>query len=71
MPLKEGIAMGAATVEMLTEEQAREEKRRLLADLGMSMDELEERAEDGLLDAHEFPVWRRVRTLNWLLQEDG
>jgi hypothetical protein len=60
--------MGTVTVETLTAEQAQAERRRLLDELGMSMDELEERAADGLLDAQEFRVWRRVRTLDWLLQ---
>jgi hypothetical protein len=35
------------------------------------MDDLQARAADGLLDAHEFRIWRRVRTLNWLLEEDA
>lgn len=60
--------MGTVTVETLTAEQAQAERRRLLDELGMSMDELDERAVDGLLDAQEFHVWRRVRTLDWLLQ---
>jgi hypothetical protein len=63
--------MGTATVEMLTAEQAREERERILSELGMSIETLEEHAADGLLDAQEFRVWRRVQTLNWLLEEDA
>jgi len=63
--------MGTATVEMLTAEQAREERDRILSDLGMSVENLEQHAVDGLLDAQEFRVWRRVQTLNWLLEEDA
>jgi hypothetical protein len=63
--------MGTATVEMLTTEQIREERERILSELGMSIETLEEHATDGLLDAQEFRVWRRVQTLNWLLGEDA
>jgi hypothetical protein len=63
--------MGTATVEMLTAEQAREERDRILAELGMSMESLEQDAANGLLDAQEFRVWRRIQTLNWLLEEDA
>lgn len=62
--------MGTATVEILTAEQAREERERILSELGMSIETLEEHAVEGLLDAQEFRVWRRVQTLNWLLEED-
>lgn len=62
--------MGTATVEKLTADQAAEERDRLLRELGLSMSHLNERADDGLLDAQEFRVWRRVRTLNWLLEAD-
>jgi hypothetical protein len=37
----------------------------------MSIETLEEHAADGLLDAQEFRVWRRVQTLKWLLEEDA
>ena len=63
--------MGTATVEVLTAEQARAERERILSELGKSIETLEEHAVDGLLDAQEFRVWRRVQTLNWLLEEDA
>jgi hypothetical protein len=63
--------MGTATVEMLTAKQARKERDRILSKLGMSMKSLEQDAANGLLDAQEFRVWRRIQTLNWLLEEDA
>jgi hypothetical protein len=63
--------MGTATVETLTIEQAKDERARLLQGLGLSPDDLEDRARNGLLDAEEYRVWRHLRTLNWLLAEDA
>lgn len=63
--------MGTATVEMLTAKQARKERDRILSELGMSMESLEEDAASGLLDAQEFRAWRRLQTLNWLLEENA
>jgi hypothetical protein len=63
--------MGTATVEMLTAAQARKERSRILHELGMGVDRLEQHARDGLLDAKEFRAWRRIQTLNWLLDEDA
>jgi hypothetical protein len=63
--------MGTATVEVLTAAQARKERNRILHELGMKMESLEQHAADGLLDAKEFRAWRRIQTLNWLLDEDA
>jgi len=71
MSLRGGKAMGTATVEILTAEQARMERDRILTDLRMSMETLKQDAANGLLDAHEFRIWRRIQTLNWLLEEDA
>lgn len=65
------MTLGTATLETLTSKQAEAERTRLLQELGLDMAALEERAADGLLDAEEFRVWRRVRTLNWLLDENA
>lgn len=63
--------MGSVTVEMLTAAEARKERNHILHELGMNIESLEQHAAHGLLDAKEFRAWRRIQTLNWLLDEDA
>lgn len=61
--------MGTATVETLTREEALRQKSDLLRSLGMTIEELRDRAEDYLLTVEQTARWRRVEELTWLLAE--
>ena len=61
--------MGTATVEVLTTQQVEQERSEILREMGMSLDEVRERAEEGLLTLDQTARWRRAEELTWLLGE--
>lgn len=61
-----GSDMGTATVRHSTHDEVRSERARLLADVGMTAEELNRRAKAYMLTEREHSVWRRVRALDWL-----
>lgn len=61
--------MGTATVVCLTREETRRMRDELLQELGFSLEEGRELAEDYLLKSSQVARWRRVEELTWLLGE--
>ncbi len=59
--------MGAVRIITLTRAEAKTERARLLAQLGLTFDEAQAKADDYLFTHNEISVWWRIRDLTWLL----
>lgn len=58
--------MGTATVNLVDEQQIQSERAQLLGEVGMTFEQLRDRAASYLLTEDEVRVWRRVEALTWL-----
>lgn len=61
--------MGTPTIEHLSRDQARTERDALLVNMGMTLDEVSERADAYLLTEDQVVQWWRIKGLTWLLDE--
>ena len=62
--------MGSATLHMWSVDEATRERDALLAELGLTGEQLERLADADALDEREYQVWRRLQSLGWLLGEE-
>jgi hypothetical protein len=61
--------MGNGTIEKLTRDEANAQRKTLLDNIGMTFDEVRNRADDYSLTPEEMSAWRRIEDLTWLLGE--
>jgi hypothetical protein len=50
-------------------EELRRQRDKLLAQVGMERDHLEDRARRGMLAAEDFWVWREIRSIEFLMED--
>lgn len=61
--------MGTATVRRLNDAEVAAERRNILRGLGVTEEQLRERADGYLLTEDEAAAWRRLEALAWLSGE--
>jgi hypothetical protein len=57
----------SGSVVVRTSEELRQQYQELLADVGMSFEELDERAKDYVLTPEQRSIWETLRTIRFLL----
>ena len=59
--------MGSATLQVWTAEEVERERAALLAQVALTVEQLDRLAEANALEPDEYRVWRRLQSLDWLL----
>ena len=65
---REAVEMSGSVV-VKTPQELRQQRDQLLADVGMSFEELDERAKDYVLTPEQRSVWETLRTIRFLLAD--